>query len=96
MRAAGRFITFEGLDGCGKSTQLQKLAELLRRDGFDVVATREPGGTPLGEKVRALLLDSETRIVRAALENSRLTEASIIKALMRRSSQRGIRQMIGR
>jgi len=61
VRAAGRFITFEGLDGCGKSTQLQKLAELLRRDGFDVVATREPGGTPLGEKVRALLLDSATR-----------------------------------
>ena len=57
---AGAFITFEGLDGCGKSTQLQKLAEVLRREGRDVVATREPGGTEIGEKVRAVLLHSGT------------------------------------
>ncbi|MGH8703343.1 MAG: dTMP kinase, partial [Burkholderiales bacterium] len=54
------FITIEGLDGCGKSTQLGKLATALRREGHQVVVTREPGGTPLGEQVRALSLDSRT------------------------------------
>ena len=58
--ARGKFITFEGLDGCGKSTQLEKLAAVLRRDGREVVTTREPGGTEIGEKVRAVLLNSGT------------------------------------
>jgi|SRR5579872_4519802 len=57
----GRFITFEGLDGCGKSTQLQRLAASLRRAGHSVVVTREPGGTHIGEKVRSVLLDSRTK-----------------------------------
>jgi dTMP kinase len=56
----GRFITFEGLDGCGKSTQLKKLARVLSAQGLDVVVTREPGGTPTGEKIRELLLDTKT------------------------------------
>jgi dTMP kinase len=56
----GRFITFEGLDGCGKSTQLAKLAAVLRAQELPVVVTREPGGTPTGEKVRQLLLDTKT------------------------------------
>ena len=56
----GRFITFEGLDGCGKSTQLEKLAAVLRAQGLPVVVTREPGGTPTGDKIRQLLLDSNT------------------------------------
>ena len=54
---AGAFITFEGIDGCGKSTQLRLLANHLRGLGLDIVATREPGGTPLGQKLRAALLD---------------------------------------
>jgi dTMP kinase len=59
-RARGKFITIEGLDGCGKTTQLEKLAGVLRAEGLDVVVTREPGGTPTGEKIRAVLLDSRT------------------------------------
>jgi dTMP kinase len=56
----GKFITFEGLDGCGKSTQLEKLAAALRENEIEVVTTREPGGTELGERIRAVLLDSRT------------------------------------
>jgi dTMP kinase len=51
------FITFEGLDGSGKSTQTELLAEAIRGTGREVVATREPGGTPLGEQVREALLN---------------------------------------
>jgi len=56
----GKFITFEGLDGCGKSTQLGLLADELRKQGHAVVVTREPGGTDTGEKIRRLLLDTRT------------------------------------
>ena len=59
-KARGKFITIEGLDGCGKSTQLGKLAAVLRAQGIEVLLTREPGGTPAGESIRALLLDSRT------------------------------------
>jgi dTMP kinase len=53
----GLFITFEGLDGCGKSTQMELLAEALTARGYVITMTREPGGTPLGEGIRDMLLD---------------------------------------
>ncbi|HEX6183073.1 MAG TPA: dTMP kinase [Pyrinomonadaceae bacterium] len=59
---ASAFITFEGIDGCGKSTQLRMLASELRLRGQEVVSTREPGGTPLGQHIRQLLLDAEEQV----------------------------------
>lgn len=55
----GRFITIEGPDGAGKTTQVKKLQEYLRARGKEVLVTREPGGTILGERLRDILLDSE-------------------------------------
>ena len=60
MSRRGKFITFEGLDGTGKSTQMRKLAVVLREAGHKVIETREPGGTPTAEKIRKVLLDSGT------------------------------------
>ena len=60
VAARGKFITFEGLDGSGKSTQIDKLARGLRAHGVAVTVTREPGGTPAGEKIREVLLHSTT------------------------------------
>ncbi len=56
---SGRFITFEGIDGSGKSTQLRLLAEELRTLGFELITTCEPGGTPLGRQLRAALFETE-------------------------------------
>ncbi|HET9663147.1 MAG TPA: dTMP kinase [Burkholderiales bacterium] len=58
----GKFITLEGIDGAGKTTHLAWLADLLRKRGNTVTVTREPGGTPLGERLRELLLDSAQRL----------------------------------
>jgi dTMP kinase len=59
---AGVFITFEGIDGCGKSTQLRMLTSELRARKLEVVNTREPGGTTLGQKLRAALLDVQEHV----------------------------------
>ncbi len=64
----GVFITLEGIDGCGKSTQFQMLADALSDRGREVVVTREPGGTALGERMRAVLLSNESRSLAPAAE----------------------------
>ena len=64
---AARFITFEGIDGAGKSTHLDALAQRLRDRGATVVATREPGGTPLAERVREIFLHETADVLTEAL-----------------------------
>lgn len=58
----GKLITLEGIDGSGKSTQLRLLSEELRKRDFDVLTTKEPGGTPLGHRLRKLFLETEEKI----------------------------------
>jgi len=62
-----KFITFEGVDGAGKSTHLAWFADALRQRGHDVIVTREPGGTPLGEQLREILLNQPMSIGTEAL-----------------------------
>ena len=59
MKNKGFFITFEGIDGSGKSTQIQKLAKSLKNLGFEIIITREPGGSVGGEEIRNLLLQGK-------------------------------------
>lgn len=58
----GKFITFEGIDGSGKSTQLRMLASDLRARGVDIISTHEPGGTPLGRRLREAFLETEETV----------------------------------
>lgn len=58
-KGRGVFITFEGLDGCGKTTQLHKVSQWFQEQGYSVLATREPGGTMVSEQIRSILLDPE-------------------------------------
>lgn len=74
--ARGLFITLEGPDGSGKSSLLPRLAAVLRTRGCDVVTTREPGSTPLGEQMRRLVLDTEPRIDRTGRADALLFAAS--------------------
>jgi dTMP kinase len=64
----GRFITFEGMDGCGKTTQLRILAQALRSRGQTVVETVEPGGTEIGRQIRRILLDPANAAIHARTE----------------------------
>ena len=87
----GFFLTFEGLDGSGKSTQLRKLHEWLVRRGEDVVATRQPGGTRLGDRIRSLLLDSRRNPIdpRAELGLMFSDRAQAIAEVIRPALDRG-------
>jgi dTMP kinase len=82
------FVTFEGLDGSGKSTQAALAASYLAEGGREVVATREPGGTALGERIRELLLDGP--------EMSAWAEASLFAAARAELAERVIRPALGR
>ncbi len=64
----GQFITFEGVEGCGKTTQIRLLAEALRQTGKTVILTREPGGCPISDKIRHILLDAENSSMTPAAE----------------------------
>ncbi len=67
-RPRGRMITFEGVDGCGKSTQLRMLADWLSQRGYEVLSTREPGGCPIAERIREVILSLDSRGMSAQCE----------------------------
>lgn len=68
MKSRGLFITFEGTEGSGKSTQARLLAERLRQEGYDVLESQEPGGTPIGQQIRRVLLDGANTELGATTE----------------------------
>ncbi len=84
---SGRFITFEGIDGAGKSTHIVALAQRLRESGAEVVCTREPGGTELAEKLRELVLHAPM---------DALTEALLVFAARRDHVQQFVAPALGR
>jgi dTMP kinase len=83
------FITFEGLDGAGKSTQAELLRAALAAEGRDVVLTREPGGTELGEKIRALLLDGDAVSPWAEASLFAAARAELVERVIRPALERG-------
>lgn len=87
----GLFITLEGIDGAGKSTQLRLLVRYLRRRGFPVRATREPGGTHLGERIRGILLASSTKALTPVAELSLMysARAQHVEEIVRPAIARG-------
>lgn len=88
-RQRGVFVSFEGVDGAGKSTQLRRLAQTLRAAGRDVVATREPGGAPGAEQIRRLLVEGEPG--RWSAE----TELLLFNAARRDHLERTVRPALG-
>ena len=87
MSLPGRFITFEGIDGAGKTTHIDALEQAWRQQGRDVVRTREPGGTPLAEKLRELVLHDSM---------DPLTEALLVFSARRDHLQQVIRPALSR
>ena len=90
MGDPGRLIAFEGVEGSGKSTQLELLRQALDGRSREVVVTREPGGTPAGERVRALLLDPEVELhPRAEALLFAAARAELVEAVIRPALERG-------
>jgi dTMP kinase len=87
-QARGYFITFEGIEGSGKTTQATRLYQVLKEKGYPVVLSREPGGTPIGERVRAILADPEAR------EMTPLTELFLFAAARAQHVHQVIRPMV--
>ena len=83
------FVTFEGLDGSGKTTQVRLLRQAVEREGGDVIATREPGGTPLGESLRGLLLHSEDVSPWAEAALFAAARAELVHRVIRPALERG-------
>jgi dTMP kinase len=83
------FVTFEGVDGSGKSTQARLLAEQLRAEGREVVQTREPGGTPLGEQVRTLILHGQRMAPWAEAALFAAARAQLVDEVIRPALARG-------
>jgi dTMP kinase len=83
----GKFISFEGIDGCGKTTQIKFLKEYLLKKGYNILVLREPGGTKVGEKVRDILLDKYnfispvTEMLLYASSRAQLVEEKILPAI---------------
>jgi dTMP kinase len=90
MGDPGRLIAFEGVEGSGKSTQLELLQRVLEQRGREVVVTREPGGTPAGERVRALVLDPAVELhPRAEALLFAAARAELVEAVIRPALERG-------
>jgi dTMP kinase len=90
MGDPGRLIAFEGVEGAGKSTQLELLRQALERRSKEVVVTREPGGTPAGERVRALLLDPQLELdPRAEALLFAAARAELVERVIRPALERG-------
>ena len=88
----GRLITFEGTEGCGKSTQLRLLADRLQADGLPVVGVREPGGTPIGEEIRHTLQHSDRNQAmtpEAELLLINASRAQLVREIIRPALARG-------
>ena len=84
----GKFVTFEGCEGVGKSTQVKKLKEYLVSRGINAVFTREPGGTPISEQIRTIILDPENKSM------DDVTELMLYAAARRQHTQEFIKPRI--
>ncbi|MDF8264764.1 dTMP kinase [Luteipulveratus flavus] len=87
--ASGVFIAFEGGDGAGKSTQIERLAAWLREGGHEVVVTREPGGTPVGQQIRELVLHGDHLAPRAEALLFAADRAQHVTTVVRPALERG-------